>query len=240
MAAKTILAGDGVALLHDGIFGGCALRFDGCVDGLFAAQIEAHDSPGDLRFVIVREHSEGRFEAGMGHHVGTHAAADRLQGPVIRFPAIHFEDEQRVMSMDVGRWIVRGVLVVADGDDHRCSALRAKPARQFRQRDAADLHGRSEVCVVGNGVGFLRKRQQRLVGDESRLALRNTLERPTHLEIAGRVARGLKHEAVLRLEGGRTYSHPAQHQKCHQRPACMGHAVIVAEISRISAVERQS
>jgi len=53
VAAKAVLAGDGIALLHDGIFGGCALRLDGCIDGLLTAQIEAHDSPGNLRFVIV-------------------------------------------------------------------------------------------------------------------------------------------------------------------------------------------
>ena len=83
-----------------------------------------------------------------------------------------------------------GVFVVADGDDHVGAGLCAEPARKFREGDSADLDGATEVGVVGDGVGFLREREQRSVGDEARLALRYSLQGATDFEVGGGLAGG--------------------------------------------------
>ena len=119
VAAKTILLRDAISILHLGIVGAGSAGGNCAEDVFCVAKLEAYDSPGNLRFVLMREDFEARREGGMRNHVRTHIAAVtcRILWPAGRRFSVDSEDEQGMVGGNVSIGIVGAVLVAAYGDD---------------------------------------------------------------------------------------------------------------------------
>ncbi len=194
VAAEAVLAGDGVALLDEGVVGVGADGEDGGVDLLLGLEVDADDAPGDLGFVGVGEDLEGGFEAGVGDEVGAHVEAVE-DGPLGGGFAVEAHDEDGVVGAEVGGRVVGGVGVDAEGRDHVGAAGCAEECGEFLERDAGDADGAVEVGVVGDGVGLLGELGEVGEGDEAGFAAGNACEVAAEFEVGGAGAGAVEWDA---------------------------------------------
>ena len=92
-------------------------RGDRGEDGVFVAKFQAHDAPGNLWLIGVRENFETGGEVGVRDQVWAHVEvmAFGVFGPRARRLAVDLEDENGMMRGDVGAGIAREIFIVADG-----------------------------------------------------------------------------------------------------------------------------
>ena len=117
VAAEAFLLCDSIAGLDLLILSMRSARGDRGEGGVFVAKFQAHDAPGNLWLIEVRENFETGGEAGVRDQIwaNVEVVAFGVFGPRARRLPVDLEDEDGMMRGNVGVGVTREIFIVAYG-----------------------------------------------------------------------------------------------------------------------------